>query len=113
MSDLHDPLPDDLRERAGIVTTNGQRNLLSPSPSLSKGSGRRDDGPKLVRLVDVEAPGPRRYLLRDLVLAAYVTLLYGDGGVAKSLLASSWQWWSPRAPKLGWAVVYRTGRCST
>jgi hypothetical protein len=35
----------------------------------------------------MEVPGPRRYLLKDLVLAAYVTLLYGDGGVAKSLLA--------------------------
>ena len=35
----------------------------------------------------MEVPGPRRYLLKDLILAAYVTLLYGDGGVAKSLLA--------------------------
>jgi hypothetical protein len=35
----------------------------------------------------MEMPGPRRYLLKDLVLAAYVTLLYSDGGVAKSLLA--------------------------
>ena len=36
---------------------------------------------------DMEVPGPRRYLVKDLILAAYVTLLYGDGGVAKSLLA--------------------------
>jgi hypothetical protein len=87
VTNYRDPLPDDLRERAGIVTTNGQRKLSSPSPSLYKGSGRRDDEPKLVRLAEVEPPGPRRYLLRDLVLAAYVTLVYGDGGVAKSLLA--------------------------
>jgi hypothetical protein len=40
-----------------------------------------------VRFSEIEVPGPRRYLLKDLVLAAYVTLLYGDGGVAKSLLA--------------------------
>jgi GNAT superfamily N-acetyltransferase len=40
-----------------------------------------------VRFSEMEVPGPRRYLLEDLVLAAYVTLLYGDGGVAKSLLA--------------------------
>jgi hypothetical protein len=41
----------------------------------------------VVKLAEVEPPGPRRYLVKDLVLAAYVTLLYGDGGVAKSLLA--------------------------
>jgi RecA-family ATPase len=35
----------------------------------------------------MEVPGPLRYLLRDIVLVAYATLLYGDGGVAKSLLA--------------------------
>ena len=48
----------------------------------------------------MEVPGPRRYLLKDLILAAYVTLLYGDGGVAKSLLALAlavaggrvWKW---------------------
>jgi hypothetical protein len=88
--DRHDPLPDDFRERAGIpalASTNGHQKLSSPSPSLYKGSGRRDAGPELLRLADVESPGPRRQLLQDLVLAAYVTLLYGDGGVAKSLLA--------------------------
>jgi hypothetical protein len=37
----------------------------------------------------MKMPGPRRYLLEDLVLCAYVTLLHGDGGVAKSLLALS------------------------
>lgn len=65
---------------------NGHRELASPSPSLykNKGQGRK---PELVRLADVEPPGPRRYLLQDLVLSAYVTLLHGDGGVAKSLLA--------------------------
>jgi RecA-family ATPase len=35
----------------------------------------------------MKVPAPRRYLLKDLVLAAYVTFLYGDGGVPKSLLA--------------------------
>src|SRR5215210_1471831 len=71
---------------ARMVVRNGHTNLPSPSPSLFKDEGR---GRKLiaVRFSDMEVPGPRRYLLKDLILAAYVTLLYGDGGVAKSLLA--------------------------
>jgi AAA domain len=71
---------------ARMVVRNGHASLPSPSPSLYKEEGR---GRKLeaVRFSDMEMPGPRRYLLKDLVLAAYVTLLYGDGGVAKSLLA--------------------------
>ena len=69
---------------ARMVVGNGHASL--PSPSLYKDEGR---GRKLeaVRFSDIEVPGPRRYLLKDLILAAYVTLLYGDGGVAKSLLA--------------------------
>jgi hypothetical protein len=69
-----------------MVVGNGHASLPSPSPSLYKEEGR---GRKLeaVRFSEMEVPGPRRYLLKDLVLAAYVTLLYGDGGVAKSLLA--------------------------
>jgi hypothetical protein len=71
---------------ARMVVGNGHASLPSPSPSLYKEEGR---GRKLeaVRFSEMKVPGPRRYLLRDLVLAAYVTLLYGDGGVAKSLLA--------------------------
>jgi hypothetical protein len=71
---------------ARMVVGNGHASLPSPSPSLYKEEGR---GRKLeaVRFTEMELPGPRRYLLRDIVLAAYVTLLYGDGGVAKSLLA--------------------------
>jgi hypothetical protein len=69
-----------------MVVGNGHASLPSPSLSLYKDEGR---GRKLeaVRFSQMEMPGPRRYLVKDLVLAAYVTLLYGDGGVAKSLLA--------------------------
>jgi hypothetical protein len=77
-------LPERFAEELGLAK-NGHRKPSSPSPH--KGQGRRDDGPELVRLAEVEAPGPRRYLLEELVLASYPTLLYGDGGVAKSLLA--------------------------
>src|SRR5215208_1420458 len=71
---------------ARMVVGNGHASLPSPSPSLYREEGR---GRKLeaVRFSEMEVPGPRRYLLKDLILAAYVTLLYGDGGVAKSLLA--------------------------
>jgi hypothetical protein len=71
---------------ARMVVGNGHTSLPSPSPSLYKNEGR---GRTLeaVRFTEIEVPGPRRYLLKDIVLAAYVTLLYGDGGVAKSLLA--------------------------
>lgn len=70
------------------VGRNGRREDRQElaSPSLYKGEGRGRK-PKSVKLADVKPPGPRLYLLQDLVLAAYVTLLHGDGGVAKSLLA--------------------------
>jgi hypothetical protein len=82
LADTYTPSDDGAR----MVVGTGHANLPSPSPSLYKDEGR---GRKLeaVRFSDMAMPGPRRYLLKDLVLAAYVTLLYGDGGVAKSLLA--------------------------
>jgi hypothetical protein len=42
---------------------------------------------KAVRFCDLTDPGEREYLLEGLVLQTYLTMLYGDGGVAKSLLA--------------------------
>ena len=83
LTETYTPSDDD---GARMVVGNGHANLPSPSPSLYKDEGR---GRKLeaVKFSDMEVPGPRRYLLKDLILAAYVTLLYGDGGVAKSLLA--------------------------
>jgi hypothetical protein len=71
---------------ARMVVGNGHARVPCPSPSLYREEGR---GRKLeaVRFSEMEVPSPRRYLLKDLVLDAYVTLLYGDGGVAKSLLA--------------------------
>jgi hypothetical protein len=82
LADTYTPSDDGAR----MVVGNGHASLPSPSPSLYKDEGR---GRKLeaVRFSEMEVLGPRRYLLKDLILAAYVTLLYGDGGVAKSLLA--------------------------
>ena len=71
------------------MVVGGNGNLVSrrPVPIEVGTPGHRK--PEVVRLAEVERPGPRRYLCQDLVLAAYVTLLHGDGGVAKSLLALS------------------------
>lgn len=66
---------------------NGHQSSASPSSSLYKGSGRRDDILKAVKLADMELPGPRQYVVKNLIPSPYVTLFYGDGGVAKSLLA--------------------------
>ncbi len=44
---------------------------------------------EVVRLGEVERPGPRRYVVEGLVPAGYPTLWHGDGGVAKSMLALS------------------------
>jgi hypothetical protein len=73
--------PDD---GARMIVSNGNSVSRRPNPYRD---GTRDTKPEVVRLAEVERPGPRRYLCQDLVLAAYVTLLHGDGGVAKSLLA--------------------------
>ena len=75
LADTYTPSDDGAR----MVVGNGHASLPSPSPSLYKDEGR---GRKLeaVRFSDMAMPGPRRYLLKDLVLAAYVTLLHGDGG---------------------------------
>jgi hypothetical protein len=59
---------------ARMVGANGHRNLPSPSPSLYKEEGR---GRKIVavRFSEMKVPPPRRYLVKDLVLAAYVTMV--------------------------------------
>lgn len=55
-----------------------------PNPYRDGTEGRR---PELLRFVDMPQPGPRHYLLGGLVPEAHFSLLYGDGGVAKSTLA--------------------------
>jgi hypothetical protein len=74
--------PDD----GARMVVGGNEDLASRRPKLYR-DGTQDTKPEVVRLADVERPGPRRYLCQNLVLASYVTLLHGDGGVAKSLLA--------------------------
>jgi primase-polymerase (primpol)-like protein len=68
LTDTYTPSDDGAR----MVVGNEHASL--PSPSLYKDEGR---GRKLeaVRFSDMEVPRPRRYLLKAIVLAAYVTLL--------------------------------------
>lgn len=66
------------------VSKNGAQETVIPS--LYKEPGRRDSKPEAVKIADVKPPGPRRYVLKGIVPTPYVTLFYGDGGVAKSLL---------------------------
>ncbi len=68
------------------IVVGGNGNLVSRRPNLHRDGTPGHRKPQVVRLAEVERPGPRRYLCQDLVLAGYVTLLHGDGGVAKSLL---------------------------
>jgi hypothetical protein len=69
------------------VSLNGHRAATSqrPDPYRDRDAGRKR--PEVVRLSNVKPPGPRRYVVRELVAVAYIALLHGDGGVAKSLLA--------------------------
>ncbi len=55
-----------------------------PDPYRDGTAGR---GPELLRFADIKPPGPRHYLLQNLVPTAHFTILYGDGGVAKSTIA--------------------------
>jgi len=65
---------------------NGQRNSSTQRPNLYR-NGTLGRKPAVLRLADVERPGPRRYRWENLVPFAYPTLIFGAGGVAKSLLA--------------------------
>jgi hypothetical protein len=76
----------------------GRRPLVS-SPETPTGTGTgtpNSNGTGTVRLrltstafVDMPAPETRRYLVAGIVPEAYPTMIYGDGGVAKSMLALS------------------------
>jgi len=49
-----------------MVVGNGHANLPSPSLYKEEGRGRKVEA---VRFTEMEVPGPRRYLLKDIVLA--------------------------------------------
>jgi hypothetical protein len=71
LTETYTPSDDGARMAVG----DGHASLPSLSLHREEGRGRTLEA---VRFLQMEVPGPRRYLVRDLVLAAYVTLLYGD-----------------------------------
>jgi hypothetical protein len=87
-------------ERRGATTYGGMtidRALQSrtarygsgPSVIASPPLKKTDDGMTLKRLRDVPDPGPMRHLVEGILPRAFPTMIYGDGGVAKSMLAMS------------------------
>lgn len=65
--------------------------IFEPSPQ-SPPYIERDQGTGFLRSVrfnEIPDPGPRRYLLEGLIPESYPTMIHGDGGVAKSMLALS------------------------
>lgn len=101
----------------------GAEDFYNPESRSSIGDGIRDSGgsgdthPRLrsVKFNEIPDPGPRRYLLDGLIPEGYPTLLYGDGGTAKSMLALSFglamaqeadKKWLERDVELGGAVLY-------
>lgn len=71
------------------MSTNGHRETASRRPDSYRDRDAGRKKPEVVRLSSVKPPGPRRYVVDDLVPEGYPVLLHGDGGVAKSMLALS------------------------
>jgi hypothetical protein len=77
-----------LLEAMTAVPTYDPGSEVSPvsPPYKEQGRGHRL---RSVRFNEIPDPGPRRYLLDGLIPEGYPTLLHGDGGVAKSMIALS------------------------
>jgi len=88
LSSLSSPLggsgDDDTSEEVGDPTVTV---TVTPNSSGNGNAYRK----RLIStaFVDMPPPEPRRYLVEGIVPEAYPTMIYGDGGVAKSMLALS------------------------
>jgi hypothetical protein len=78
------------------VSDDDDTNEAAEDPSVTvtvtpNSSGNGNARRRLVStsFTDMPAPEPRRYLVEGLVPETYPTMIYGDGGVAKSMLALS------------------------
>jgi hypothetical protein len=81
----HDPIPQDLQERAHSAHPNGHGQVSQVSPSLKGGVTPVTP----LRFSEMEPPGPREHVVKGLVPKDHTTSLFGDGGAAKSVLALS------------------------
>jgi DNA-binding transcriptional ArsR family regulator len=61
----------------------------SPGVTVSQAPNRGVTPVTLLRFAEMPPPGPREYLVEDLVPKKHTTTIYGDGGSAKSILALS------------------------
>ncbi len=86
---------DAYRSMGGEPSTNGHEPQTLYRDGIwdvgEDGRKDKDERPRLrsVRFNEIEDSGPRRYLLDGLIPEGYPTLLHGDGGAAKSMLALS------------------------
>ena len=90
MTNYRDPLPDHLRERAGIASapsTNGYRKASSSSSPAYKRNDDDGDSFGLLWFSEMGDPKEREFLVEDLLPKDYPATIYGTGGVAKSILA--------------------------
>jgi hypothetical protein len=79
-----------LRNRGERYTPgSSERSLPFPFPNREETRNDPPKKPAIVRFSEMGAPEPRRYLIDGLIPEAHPTVLYGDGGVAKSMLALS------------------------
>jgi len=80
-------LSDDEKKRETLLDDlmSALRWVSQVSPSLSKGVTPVTP----LRFAEMEPPGPREYVVEDLVPKDHTTSLFGDGGSAKSILALS------------------------
>ena len=81
-----------LNNRRERYTPRGRASDATRSFSFSstnRGKTKNDPKPTPERFSEMGKPEPRRYLIEGLLPEAYASILYGDGGVAKSMLALS------------------------
>ncbi len=80
------PLSDKAPRRGEGVDDPSVTVTVTPNSSGNGNARRRLTS---TAFVDMPAPEPRRYLVEGIVPESYPTMIYGDGGVAKSMLALS------------------------
>ena len=95
-------------EQSPLPPSNGHQDPASPSSYKETGRGRK---PEVIKLAEVKPSGPRRYVLEKLVLAAYVTLIHGDGASLRAYWPLRWQWPWQGITRSGWVAAWRTARC--
>src|SRR5215472_7045854 len=71
---------------AGMATPREPDYSRFPIPSIESGTGKVSEN-GVIHLADFPKPGPRRFVVADLIPEGFMTSLYGDGGTGKSYLA--------------------------